>query len=389
MGIFRILDRDHGGSVMKTKGALLVLADGRVFRGTSLGAHGTTTGEVVFTTGMTGYQETLTDPSFAGQLITFTYPHIGNYGTNPVDSESGGIHARGIIVRAATETPSNQRATNSLTNYLREHRLVGIGDVDTRALTRHIRSEGSMPGLIFSPFDPTAADANMVVSDLQKTAATVQGMTGQNLAHRVSCSQSYEFQSPSNEGTHSSSGPKVVVVDYGMKRNIAESLVHRGARVTVVPACTTAQDIISHSPDGVVLSNGPGDPEAVEGAPEMVRELLGQVPLFGICLGHQIMALAVGATTYKMKFGHRGVNQPVQQVGSHRVYITSQNHGFAVDPDTLPAEAKATFICPNDGSLEGFELKESKAMAVQFHPEACPGPKDTAFLFDQFMAGLG
>ncbi|MBR56895.1 MAG: carbamoyl phosphate synthase small subunit [Myxococcales bacterium] len=373
---------------MKPKGALLVLADGRVFRGTSLGAHGTATGEVVFTTGMTGYQETLTDPSFAGQLITFTYPHIGNYGTNPVDPESAAIHAKGVIVRSATKTPSNQRATDSLTNYLREHRLVGIGDVDTRALTRHIRSQGSMPALIFSPFDADSADANEVLASLKETAAGIQGMAGQNLAHQVSCSQPYQFEGSAGTTAEAGAGPKVVVVDYGMKRNIAASLARRGASVTVVPASTSAQDIIDLKPDGVVLSNGPGDPDAVDGAPETVRSLLGQVPLFGICLGHQIMALAVGASTYKMKFGHRGVNQPVQQVGSHRVYITSQNHGFAVDPDTLPAEATATFICPNDGSLEGFELKDSRAMAVQFHPEACPGPQDTAFLFDQFIEGI-
>jgi carbamoyl-phosphate synthase small subunit len=372
---------------MKPSKAILVCADGRTFVGNAVGAKGTARGEVVFTTGMAGYQETLTDPSFAEQIITFTYPHIGNYGTNAFDEESDRVFAKGLVVRDATETPSNQRATESLQGFLRKHSIVGIAGIDTRALTRHIRKEGAMPGLIFSPFDPDGPESAAQVASLKAKAAALPSMAGRDLAHEVSCKNQYAYES-SREIETRDDGAHVVVYDFGMKRNIADSLVRRGARVTVVPADTSAESAMALKPDGILLSNGPGDPDAVEGARQTVKELLGQVPVFGICLGHQIMALAIGARTFKMKFGHRGVNQPVQVAGEHRVYVTSQNHGFAVDPESLPANARATFICPNDGTLEGFEIPEQKAMAVQFHPEACPGPNDTAFLFDRFIEML-
>jgi len=381
---------------MKSTGSILVLADGRTFEGDALGAHGTAEGEVVFTTGMAGYQETLTDPSFAGQIITFTYPHIGSYGVNDVDPESRGVFAVGAIIRDPILDPSNQRATGDLQDFMRHNNVVGITGIDTRALTRHIRNKGSMAGLVHSPFDPNQEDALEVIESLKAQASQIPSMAGRNLAHEVSCSEPYEFTLRANDQDDftpdkeivQGESPHVVVYDFGMKRNMAASLARRGAKVTVVPAKTPAEQALSLNPDGILLSNGPGDPDAVEGAPELVQSLLGKVPLFGICLGHQIMALALGAKTYKMKFGHRGVNQPVQAVGTHRVYITSQNHGFCVDEKTLPKNAVPTFLCPNDGTLEGFAIPDKKLMAVQFHPEACPGPHDTAFLFDDFIAML-
>jgi len=378
---------------MKSQGAVLVLSDGRTFFGKSLGATGKTQGEVVFTTGMAGYQETLTDPSFCEQIITFTYSHIGNYGVNAEDIESEKIYARGLIVRDPIETPSNYRATDSLEGFLKGHRVVGIAGIDTRALTRHIRSKGAMPGLISSPYDRAADTNESELQALQAEASQLQGMAGRDLAHEVSCKEPRRFVLGQEQREEQSlepikvseTRPHVVVYDFGMKDNIAASLARRGAEVTIVPASTSAQETLNLKPDGVVLSNGPGDPDAVVGARETTAALLGQVPMFGICLGYQIMALAIGARTYKMKFGHRGVNQPVQVVGSHRVHITSQNHGFAVDPDSLPDGAEKTFLCPNDGTLEGFDIPAQKAMAVQFHPEACPGPHDTAYLFDRFI----
>lgn len=366
---------------MASDPAALVLADGRVFVGRAFGAEGTARGEVVFTTGMSGYQETLTDPSFAGQIITFTYPHIGNYGVNDADDEAERVCAVGAVIRAPVDAPSNQRATAALSSFLRDHNLVAIAGIDTRALTRHLRSRGAMPGLICNPFSGTDADLDA----LRAEAAALPTMSGQDLANRVTCAAPYPFDGPDGQR---GDGPHVVIYDFGMKRNIAASLARRGARVTVVPAHTSADDALALDPDGILLSNGPGDPDAVEGAAETVAALLGQVPIMGICLGHQILALAAGARTYKMKFGHRGSNQPVKVAGEHRVYITSQNHGFAVDPESLPAGAKATFICPNDGTLEGFALPDQRAWAVQFHPEANPGPRDCAFLFDDFLAEL-
>ena len=369
-----------------TKGAILVLADGRCFPGAALGAAGTARGEVVFTTGMAGYQETLTDPSFAGQIVTFTYPHIGSHGFNDDDSESDRVYAAGAVIRDPVLEPSSHRAQDDLGAYLRGARIPTITGIDTRALTRHIRSAGAMPGLVHGPFDPDAADAAAALDRLRNEAASLPSMAGRDLAHEVSCSSLYTFELDGADAAPARPGPHVVVVDYGVKRNILRSLATRGAKVTVVPATSSADDILALRPAGILLSNGPGDPDAVTGAAPTVARLLGRVPIMGICLGCQILALAAGAHTYKLKFGHRGVNQPVQRAGSHRVFITSQNHGFAVDPETLPQDAAVTFTNPNDGTLEGFDLPALDASAVQFHPEACPGPRDTAFLFDDFVA---
>jgi carbamoyl-phosphate synthase small subunit len=269
-------------------------------------------------------------------------------------------------------------------------RVPAITGVDTRAITRHIRSAGAMPGLIESPFDEGSSDASAALDRLRNEAASLPSMAGRDLAHEVSCRSLYTYELDGQPGaTLPRPGPHVVVVDYGAKRNILGSLARRGARVTVVPATSSADDILALRPAGILLSNGPGDPDAVSGAAETVARLLGRAPIMGICLGCQILGLAVGARTYKLKFGHRGVNQPVQREGTHRVFITSQNHGFAVDPETLPEDAEVTFTNPNDGTLEGFDLPSLQATAVQFHPEACPGPRDTAFLFDEFVARVG
>ena len=359
-----------------TKPALLVLANGRTFRGTSFGYDGESTGEVCFNTGMTGYQEILTDPSYRGQIVTMTYPHVGNYGINPADIESDRIQVSGFIVREGCDTPSNYRSTQSLPAWLGDQKITGIQDVDTRALTRLLRTEGSMNGIISCiESDPSV---------LLRRVRDVPSMNGLDLASVVTCGSAYQWEG--DDPSHDESPPqfRVAAVDYGIKRNILRLLRGAGCDVTVFPAGASAAELLAERPDGVFLSNGPGDPGAVKSGIETVRGVIGHVPLFGICLGHQILALALGAKTYKMKFGHRGVNHPVKHLVTGKVEITSQNHGFAVDAETLPSNTEATHWNLNDNTLEGFRCTDLPAFSVQYHPEANPGPHDSRYLFQQF-----
>ncbi len=354
------------------KPAILLLENGHHFKGFSLGAIGTSGGEVCFNTSMTGYQEILTDPSYCGQIITMTAPHIGNYGVNPEDSESNKIQARGLIVREASPIHSNYRAVQSLDDYMREAGVVGIEGIDTRQLTRIIRDEGAMNGIISSD------DLN--VASLGKKLKLVPAMTGQDLVQEVSCQKTWTW--PSQNATHSY---RVVALDLGIKYNIIRQLAENGCEVIIVPAKTSAEEIFALNPHGILLSNGPGDPEPVKYAINTVKSLLNKYPIFGICLGHQILALAHGASTYKLKFGHRGGNHPVRNQLTGKVEITSQNHGFAVEPSSLAHHLEVTHINLNDGTLEGMRCKNSPAFSVQYHPEASPGPHDSRYLFKEFI----
>ncbi len=364
--------------------AVLVLEDGRAFTGRSFGAAGEAFGEVVFNTGLSGYQEILTDPSYNGQLITMTYPLIGNYGVTPEDEESGKIQAAGFIVKEPSRIVSNFRSAKPLDQYLKEQNIVGIRDIDTRALTRHLRSRGAMRGII------STHDGN--TESFAAKARAHESMAGADLAKRVTCKASYQFSEGLWElgnGFNKNIKPRfrVAAYDFGIKRNILRHLVERGCAVTVFPADTPAEKIAAFKPDGVFLSNGPGDPEAVTYAIDAVKAMLGTYPIFGICLGHQIMSLALGAKTFKLKFGHRGCNHPVMDLPAGRVVrITSQNHGFAVDAETLPAELEITHYSLNDNTVEGVRHKTHPAFSVQYHPEASPGPHDTTGHFDQFIA---
>lgn len=370
-----------------TTPAILVLADGSVFHGTSVGFHGTTSGEVVFNTSMTGYQEILTDPSYAKQIVTLTYPHIGNTGTNPEDVESGAVFAAGLIIRDLPLLHSNFRAGESLQEYLVRTETVAIADIDTRRLTRILRDKGAQAGAIL-----TGAEAT--VEKAQELIAAFGSMVGKDLAKEVSCTAAYEwtegewqlgkgFVRPSEQPFH------VVAYDFGVKTNILRMLAERGCRLTVVPAQTPAKDVLALNPDGVFLSNGPGDPEPCDYAIEAVQELLAsKKPLFGICLGHQLLGLALGGKTRKMPFGHHGANHPVQDLHSGKVMITSQNHGFEVDAESLPAHVKVTHKSLFDGSLQGIELADQAAFSFQGHPEASPGPHDVAYLFDKFIDSI-
>ncbi|WP_135467067.1 glutamine-hydrolyzing carbamoyl-phosphate synthase small subunit [Crenalkalicoccus roseus] len=367
--------------------ACLVLGDGTVLWGVGFGAHATTVGEVCFNTGMTGYQETLTDPSYAGQIITFTFPHIGNVGANPEDIEATTPAARGLVVRQDLTEPSNWRATRHLDDWLKSHGVPGIAGVDTRALTARIRDGGPPNGVLCFP-----PDRRFDIGALRARAAAWPGLEGMDLAREVSCRQSYrwdetEWAWPQGYGRQAAPRHRVVAVDYGAKRNILRCLASAGLDVTVVPATATAEEILRHAPDGVFLSNGPGDPAATaEYAVPAIRGVLEKrVPLFGICLGHQLLALALGARTYKLDRGHRGANQPVKDLATGRVEITSQNHGFAVDEKTLPAGVRATHVSLFDGSNEGLACEDLPAFSVQYHPEAAPGPSDSRHLFHRFV----
>ena len=363
--------------------AVLVLKDGTVFRGTSIGADGLSAGEVVFNTAMTGYQEILTDPSYCRQIVTLTYPHIGNTGANAEDVESPRVYAAGLVIRDLPLLHSNFRQTSTLTEYLQREKVVAIADIDTRKLTRILRDRGAQDGCIVAGHvDEKAA---------LKAAQDFPGLKGMDLAKVVSCDSRYAWDESvwvlgKGYGTLATPRFNVVAYDYGVKRNILRMLAARGCQLTVVPAQTSARDVMALKPDGVFLSNGPGDPEPCEYAIASIRELLeNSVPLFGICLGHQLMGLASGARTLKMKFGHHGANHPVQDLDSGRVMITSQNHGFAVDPETLPGNCRVTHVSLFDGSLQGFARTDRPAFCFQGHPEASPGPHDVAYLFDRFI----
>ena len=375
--------------------AALVLADGTAFVGRGLGATGQAVGEVWFNTSITGYQEILSDPSYAGQIITFTFPHIGNVGANIEDIETATPAARGLVLRADVTEPSTWRAAQPLDAWLRSHNLIGIAGIDTRALTRRIRDSGAPVGAI--GHDPAAlAAGGLDLAALRAKAADWPGLEGMDLAKEVTCTQSYGWDETrwSLDGGHGrQEAPRyhVVAVDFGAKRNILRCLATLGCRVTVVPATATADDILRHEPDGVFLSNGPGDPAATgQYAVPTVKALLAEpaLPIFGICLGHQILALALGARTRKMHLGHRGANHPVQDLATGRVEITSQNHGFVVDPESLPEEAAPSHVSLFDGSNEGLALKGRPVFSVQYHPEASPGPHDSHYLFERFLANV-
>ena len=374
------------------KPAVLALADGTVFTGTTLGASGETAGEVVFNTALSGYQEILTDPSYRGQMVTMTYPHIGNYGINPEDMESAQPWLAGFIVKEACPYPSNWRSRQSLDDYLRSHGIVGIQGIDTRALTTHLRDHGSQQGVI----SHTDLDPQRVA----RKAREAPGIVGRDLVTEVTCAKAYQWTEssgvwaqPNGQGKHPF---RVVAFDFGIKYNILRRLVDEGYEVTTVPASTTAADVLALNPDGVFLSNGPGDPEAVPYAIKAVRDLLGKKPLFGICLGHQIMGLALGLHTYKLKFGHHGANHPVMDLDTGKVEVTSQNHNFAVRGGTAAVASQAapwttsygrvqlTHTSLNDDAVEGMRCLDLPAYSVQYHPEASPGPHDAGYLFHRF-----
>ncbi len=364
-----------------TKRAVLALADGTTFEGRSFGSSLESVGEVVFNTSMFGYQEILSDPSYVGQIVTMAYPQMGNVGTNDDDQESARPHAVGMAVREYGE-PSNFRSTRSLGDYLAQWKVGGIEGLDTRRLVRHLRTHGSQMGVV-----STEAVSPKALVDQARRAP---GMEGLDLATGISTTTVYEWTRPTPAliaGQTTSPTPvrfRVVAIDYGLKKAMLQFLVDVGCHVTVVPAHTSAAEILARKPDGIFLTNGPGDPAAVIGADKVVAELLGKVPLFGICLGHQILALALGGTTWKMKFGHRGANQPVHDLSTGKVEITAQNHGFAVDAKSLEGRAVVTHVNLNDSTVEGLAVPDAKAFSVQYHPEASPGPHDARYLFGRF-----
>jgi len=365
---------------------MLVLADGTVFRGISIGAPGQTVGEVVFNTSMTGYQEILTDPSYTKQIVTLTYPHIGNTGVNAEDVESGKVYASGLIIRDLPLVNSNWRSEQSLSEYLTANGVVAIADIDTRKLTRILREKGAQAGCIIA--------GNINEAEALAQAKAFPGLSGMDLAKVVTVDRAYEFTEGEWDLVEGYSKPSnvqfnVVAFDYGVKRNILRMLTSRGCKVTVLPAQATAEDALALKPDGVFLSNGPGDPQPCDYAIAAIKKIVDSgVPTFGICLGHQLLALASGAKTLKMKFGHHGANHPVQDVDDRRVFITSQNHGFAVDSASLPANVRTTHVSLFDGSLQGIARTDKPAFSFQGHPEASPGPTEMSYLFDRFVESM-
>jgi carbamoyl-phosphate synthase small subunit len=365
--------------------ALLILADGRVFSGWSVGATGEALGEVVFNTSLMGYQEVLTDPSYRGQIVTMTYPLIGNYGLNSEDVEADRIFLAGFVVREDCPVPSNWRSRSSLHQYLRRHGIVGMAGLDTRALTRHLREEGAQTGIISTiDLDPKS---------LARRAAAYPTLDGRDLVREVTCSEPYGWTETTwsiNAGDRPKAGREggkysVVAYDYGIKHNILRNLIRAGCRVEIVPASTPASEVLARNPDGIFLSNGPGDPAAVDYAIAETKKLLGKKPIFGICLGHQILCLALGGKTYKLKYGHHGGNQPVMDLTTQKVEITAQNHGYAVDIDSMGGDVVCTHLNLNDQTVEGMVHRKLPVFSVQYHPEASPGPHDARYLFDRFV----
>ena len=357
--------------MQKLKKAILFLEDGLFFTGKSLGSNGETFGEVCFNTGMTGYQEILTDPSYSNQMIVMSSPHIGNYGTNNNDTESEKVYATGFIIKSESLQPSNWRSEESLSSFLKKHSIVGIQDIDTRALTIHIRKNGAMRGIISTEdFD---------LDSLASKIENIPKMEGQDLAIKVARNKKVILSNTDNPVY------KIAAIDFGMKSNIYDIMLDHNAEVEIFPANVSHDEILLSNPDGIFLSNGPGDPAAVTYGIETVKNLLGKKPIFGICLGHQILALALGANTFKMKFGHRGINQPVKNLITNKVEITSQNHGFAVDEDTLPSNVTVTHKHLNDDTIAGISCNDISAYSVQYHPEASPGPHDSRYVFKEFF----
>ena len=367
--------------------ALLALEDGRIFQGESFGAAGTCVGEICFNTSMTGYQEVLTDPSYRGQIVAMTYPLIGNYGTNEADAESRMPHVRGFVIEELSEMASNWRSESSLDDYLRKWNIPGVQGIDTRALTRHLRTRGAMKACLTTE--------EMAPEEAVRRAVEGKGVIGMDYVREVTTPKAYVWD-PEDEASviwKTDHGKKrelppirhrIVAYDYGMKENILRRLRQNGFGVTVLPATATAEEALSYKPDGVFLSNGPGDPSVLDYAHAAVRDLMGRVPIFGICLGHQMLGYAFGGRTFKLKFGHRGGNQPVKDLITGKVAITSQNHGFAVDPDSLPNEVEVTHLNLNDGTVEGMRHRELPIFSVQYHPEAAPGPHDASYFFAEF-----